>query len=101
MSSINPTQILHAYRSLLRNGLHAVQYSKPSRYILRDTLNDAFRSTPESDFDLAKIANTVKFLETAALTNGTEHKVVKNLMRVRYWQRKLQPPSYLQYLPRC
>jgi hypothetical protein len=80
-------EIVRAYRTLYRSGLHAVQYSKPSRYTLRDTLRRTFREGDAADFNVQQITNTVKFLDNAARSKGTEHKVVKNLLFARWWQR--------------
>ena len=83
----NKPQIILAYRTLYRSALHAVQYSKPARYIVRDTLNNAFRNSHPSEFDAKKIGNTVLFLENAARSKGLEHRILKNLVHVRWWQR--------------
>ena len=80
--------VIHAYRSLYRAGLHAVKYSKPGRYILKETLELAFRKTPADQFHPLRIGNTLLFLENAARTTGVEHKVLKNLLHVRWWQRQ-------------
>lgn len=79
--------IILAYRSLYRSALHAVQYSKPARYILRTTLRNAFREGTRADFNPKKIGNTILFLENAAKVKGLEHRILKNLMHVRWWER--------------
>ena len=81
--------IISAYRNLYRSGLHAVQYSKPARYIIRNTLNNAFRKSSVSEFETVKVANTKLFLDNAAKSTGLEHKVIKNLLYVRWWEREL------------
>ena len=81
------TQIVLAYRTLYRSALHAVQYSKPARYIVRDILGTAFRNSHPSEFNANEIRNTILFLENAARFKGLEHRVLKNLMHVRWWQR--------------
>ena len=81
--------IISAYRDLYRSGLHAVQYSKPSRYVLKKTLDDAFREGSVSEFDALRIANTKLFLDNAAKSTGQEHKVVKNLLHVRWYEREV------------
>jgi hypothetical protein len=78
-------EILHAYRRLLRSGLRAVQFSKPARYLLRDQLREAFRDQ-EAKFNPEGIRRTVWFLNAAAQERGLEHKIVKNLLRVK-WER--------------
>jgi len=79
-------EIIHAYRHLYRQGLRAVQFSRPARYVLRDRLRLAFRKTPAASFDSKKIANTVEFLHYATVENGLEHKIVKNLLQVWHVQ---------------
>lgn len=78
------TEILHAYRHLLRNSLRAIQFSKPARYTLRDRLRLAFHKGNAADFDARKVENTLEFLRYAAAENGLEHKIVKNLLFV-WW----------------
>ena len=80
------TTILHAYRALLRSGLIAVQYSTPARYAIRDKLRASFRSRPASSFDKSRIDNTIEFLLAAGNRVGIEHKIVRNLCLVHYWQ---------------
>ncbi|KAJ5151814.1 hypothetical protein N7492_010109 [Penicillium capsulatum] len=77
---------LQAYRHLYRQGLKAIRYSTPGRHVLRSTLRMAFRSSQAQDFDQARIANTLRFLERATDVAGLEHKIVKNLLLTRYWQ---------------
>ncbi|KAL1975654.1 hypothetical protein VTN31DRAFT_4046 [Thermomyces dupontii] len=82
-----PQTIPHAYRHLYRKGLQAIRYAKPQRYVLRDVIRSAFRSSPASDFDPDKVARTLQFLQHAADCTGFEHRIVKNLLMVRYWER--------------
>jgi hypothetical protein len=79
--------IIHAYRSLYRTALHAVRYSRPARYVIRDRLRRAFRDSEPSDFEPKRIANTILFLEAAAQDRGLEHRVVKNLCKIWYHER--------------
>lgn len=85
---IHRREIIRAYRSLYRAGLHAVQYSRPARYVLKATLEDAFRSTPADKFHARRIGNTILFLENAAKARGMEHRILKNLIHVRWWERE-------------
>ena len=78
--------IVHAYRHLYRQGLKVIRYSTPARFALRSTLRNAFRSSSGEDFDPVRIANTLHFLETATETAGLEHKIVRNLLFVRWWE---------------
>ena len=87
MSTSN-ANLIPAYRNLYRHGLQTLQYSKPARYALRDILREAFRKSPASDFDAKRIGNTILFLQNAAKSKGMEHKIVKNLIFVRWSQRK-------------
>ena len=88
--------IVSAYRTLYRTGLHAVQYAKPQRYVLKKILEGAFRKSPASDFDRLRIGNTVLFLENASRARGLEHKILKNLMHVRWWEQQMET-RYLGY----
>ncbi|KAJ5549762.1 hypothetical protein N7535_002296 [Penicillium sp. DV-2018c] len=78
--------VVHAYRHLYRQGLKAIQYSTPGRYILLKSLRESYRSSPSEEFDPAKIVNTIRFLDRATEVAGMEHKILKNLLLVRYWQ---------------
>lgn len=82
--SVSQQQLVLAYRRLYRNGLHAVQYAKPARYTLKQILDQAFRNGTIEDFDATKIGNTILFLQNAAKETGLEHKVLKNLLHVRW-----------------
>ncbi|KAF2188198.1 DUF1763-domain-containing protein [Zopfia rhizophila CBS 207.26] len=78
--------ILHAYRHLYRQGLRAVQFSKPARYTLRDRLRLAFRKGNATDFNQQKIDNTIEFFRYATIENGLEHKILKNILLVWWHQ---------------
>jgi len=80
-------QILHAYRALLRAGLRAVQHATPGRYIVRSTLSEAFRDR-KAIFSYKTCMRTLDFLNSAAKRTGLEHKIVKNLVHVKWWQRE-------------
>ncbi|KAE9969741.1 hypothetical protein EG328_011542 [Venturia inaequalis] len=79
-------EILHAYRHLLRTSLHAVQYATPARHVILSRLRLSFRSSTLSSFEPIRIANTLQFLRNAGETTGIEHKVLKNLLHVWYWE---------------
>lgn len=81
-------EIVHAYRHLYRQGLRAVQFSKPARFTLRDRIRLAFRRGLAADYDAHKIKNTLEFLEYATRENGLEHKIVKNLLHVWWSEEK-------------
>ncbi|KAM0155516.1 hypothetical protein ACHAPG_005864 [Botrytis cinerea] len=82
---MSPTQkdYIYAYRGLYRALLHAVQYAKPARYMGRNMLRDEFRKGNPKTFDQRRINNTITFLNLAAKETGLEHKLVKNLLRVK------------------
>jgi hypothetical protein len=80
------SQLLAAYRALYRESLRAVQYSAPSRFILRDKLRNSFRKEPLHNFDQSRIDRTLEFMRGAALENGIEHKILRNLLHVGYWE---------------
>jgi hypothetical protein len=82
--------VIHAYRHLYRKGLQAVRYAFPQRHVLRSSLRSSFRSGSRSDFDPNKITRTLEFLERASESTALEHKILKNLMLVRFWE---QPQS--------
>ena len=79
-------EIVLAYRHLYRAMLQAVRYSTPSRQIFLQTLRTSFRSGSPAEFNAQKIQNTVQFLQRAAESSGIEHRIMKNLAMVRYWQ---------------
>jgi hypothetical protein len=80
------SEIIHAYRHLLRAGLRAVQFSMPARFVVRDQLREGFRER-DATFNRERIRRTIWFLKAAAQERGLEHKILKNLVRV-YWERK-------------
>ncbi|ETN45672.1 uncharacterized protein HMPREF1541_09505, partial [Cyphellophora europaea CBS 101466] len=77
-------EIVSAYRSLYKRGLRAIRYSRPARYNLRDILRRSFREEPSSSFDPERLTNTLRFLQRADVDNGMEHKIIKNLLFIRY-----------------
>ncbi|KAJ4416832.1 hypothetical protein N0V85_002114 [Neurospora sp. IMI 360204] len=84
-------ELVHAYRHLLRWSLRAVQFSKPARFVVRDTLRAAFRDE-NGTFEPSRVKSTLWFLESAATYVGVEHKIIKNLVHVRYIQEKAIGP---------
>lgn len=78
-------EVVHAYRHLYQHGLRAANYSSPSRYVVRDHLREAFRNQ-KLPFEPKRIANTLRFLDAAAKSSGTEHKTFKNICYV-WWSR--------------
>ena len=79
-------EVILAYRQLYRQSLRAVQFAKPARYTLRDRLRLAFRKGDPTQFSSHKIANTLAFLAFAQRENGMEHKILKNLLHVWWYQ---------------
>ena len=78
-------QIVTAYRHLYRRLLQAVQYASPARHVARDQLRTAFRE-PGAAYDGEGVKRTIWFLEAAARERGLEHRILKNLIRVRLAQ---------------
>ncbi|KAJ9498032.1 hypothetical protein H2202_006635 [Exophiala xenobiotica] len=83
---MSTSEVLRAYRHLYRTGLRAIHYSYPARLELRDILGDCFRSQPSATFSARRIENTLRFLEKAGEYNGTEHKILKNLLFIKHWK---------------
>jgi hypothetical protein len=78
--------ILRSYRHLYRNALRATHHSSPAKYVIKATLRTAFRDEPIENFDIRRIKNTEAFLRRAEQDTGMEHRILKNLLHVRYWQ---------------
>lgn len=95
-------EITHAYRRLYRGLLHAVAYAKPARFIVRDHLRAAFREQPTTkttttttrpgaeggspvaaQWNPEQIKRTIWFCEAAAKERGLEHRILKNLVKVK------------------
>lgn len=86
LSTMTEVAIRHAYRNLYRQSLRAVHYSKPARYLIRDTLRKSFRTEPLENFRPLRIARTLQFLQTAEREAGIEHQILKNILSTRKWQ---------------
>ncbi|KAK0705280.1 hypothetical protein B0H67DRAFT_377761 [Lasiosphaeris hirsuta] len=86
---VTAQEIVAAYRHLYRHSLRAVQFSKPSRFVIRDQLRAAFRDPKASaaTFDRERVRRTIWFLKAATQEAGLESRILKNLVRVR-WQRE-------------
>lgn len=93
----NTATLRHAYRALLKASLAAVQYTVPERYVVRDKLRTAFRFTPASHYSPRRIHNTLDFLWTAAEKRGLEHKIVKNLCVVHYYQMAFRKKRFVPF----
>lgn len=92
---MSTTDVLHAYRQLYRTGLRTVRYARPARFEIRDILRESFRLQPREAFNARRIDNTLRFLETAGTHNGTEHKILKNLLHLKFWRmRGADKPLY-------
>ncbi|ORY64390.1 uncharacterized protein BCR38DRAFT_485548 [Pseudomassariella vexata] len=87
------SQTIHAYRHLYRGLLHAVQFSKPARYVARDQLRKAFREK-NAVLDPRGVGRTLRFLDAAAKARGLEHAVLKNLLTVAFWRYYHRRPSW-------
>lgn len=84
--SLGGTQITSAYRRLLRTSLHSVRFATPARHLIRTILRDSFRNSPEAAFNSRRVERTIKFLEQAGEHNGFQHKILKNILHVRWWR---------------
>lgn len=80
-------EIVQSYRRLYRHGLQAVQYSSPARHTLKDRLEQAYRNGSAEDFNAQKIETTIEFLSNAAKERGIANRIVKNLLRVWWWEK--------------
>ncbi len=78
--------VIHAYRHLYRNALRATHRSSPAKHVIRETIRTAFRVEPAFTFSLQRVKNTEDFLKRAENDTGMEHRILKNLLHVRYWQ---------------
>lgn len=85
-SKMAPEQVIHAYRHLYRAALKAVCYSQPASTVARNQLRSAFRAGDATSFNQRAVRRTIWFLNNAAKVTGTEHRVVKNLLMVKYWR---------------
>ncbi|KAK4202581.1 hypothetical protein QBC40DRAFT_294646 [Triangularia verruculosa] len=84
------TELLTSYRHLYRAALQAVQYSKPSRYVVRDQLRLAFRDAKNlAEYHPEKIRRTIWFFHAASQSRGLEHRICKTLVRM-HWERARQ-----------
>lgn len=92
------TEILHAYRQLLRHGLRAVQFSLPARFVIQSQLRRAFRPKKgeTKTFDAEAVRRTIWFLKAAAAERGLEHKIVKNLVKVAWAREREGEASWKQ-----
>lgn len=79
-------KVIHAYRHLYRGLLHAVQFSKPARFIARDQIRAAFRERG-AKLNPRSAARTLRFLEAAAASRDLEHNILKNLLLTSYYRR--------------
>lgn len=92
------TEILHAYRHLLRHGLRAVQFSVPARFVIQSQLRKAFRPKEgeTKTFDPEAVRRTIWFLKAATAERGLEHKIVKNLVRIAWIRGDTRGTSWRQ-----
>ncbi|KAL2840841.1 hypothetical protein BJX68DRAFT_183162 [Aspergillus pseudodeflectus] len=86
MASQSPSRqaVIHAYRQLYRQSLKAINYSTPARHLVLQTMRQSFRS-PTQAFDPRRISNTLDFLRNATEVRGLEHRILRNLLLVKYW----------------
>ena len=87
---MSSAEIVQAYRRLYRVALQSVLYASPARYAVRDAIRTGFRLKPASAYNTRRIDNTEDFLKRAASYTGIEHKIIKHLVHVRFWQNHVQ-----------
>lgn len=80
-------EVARAYRQLYKHALRAVRYSTPGRHTIREQLRQCFRQNDASKFNRAKIDNTLEFLKAAGKEAGLEHRVLRTLLMMWFWQR--------------
>ena len=84
--TVDKCEIVRSYRNLYRHALRAIQYSSPARYTLKNHLQFAYRSNGVEAFSSTRIDNTLLFLRHAAEARGLEHRMLKSLLHVWWWQ---------------
>ncbi|KAI0025655.1 DUF1763-domain-containing protein [Xylariomycetidae sp. FL0641] len=78
-------EIIHAYRSLYRNALNAVKFSKKARFIVRDQLRTAFREKG-AQYNRRGVIRTNLFFLAAERQAGLEHRILKSLISTEYFR---------------
>lgn len=74
-----------AYRNMLRRSYKAVAYAQPAKTTVRNLLRASFRD-PNGTLDPKLLNRMGWFLHNAAKENGLEHRIVKNLLLVKFWK---------------
>ena len=85
---MSTAEVVQAYRTLSKLCQRAVRNAKPSRWQIRNLLRESFRSEPRASFCARRIDNTASFLKRARQSNGYEHKIMKNILYIRYWRER-------------
>ena len=86
--SMSTSEIVQAYRTLSKLSERAVRKANPSRWQVRDLLREAFSSEARTSFCARRVDNTASFLKRARQSNGYEHKIIKNILYIRYWRKR-------------
>lgn len=92
--------IVSSYRQLYTHALRATQYSSPARQVIRNRLRHQYRTGSPADYDARRIENTLELLRGAAAARGLEHKLVKQIVHVWWWEehnRKMLPTYVLPF----
>lgn len=101
-------EIIHAYRHLYRAAIAAVRNSSPAKHQVRSILRSSFRLPSEpnplnnvitraslfpqtsfealNSFSTIRIQNTLTFLSQAKDYAGLEHKILRNILHMRWWR---------------
>ncbi len=98
MAAPSKEAIVLSYRRLYRHGLRAVQYSNPARQTLRTRLQQKYRTGHAADYNEQAIENTIEFLRGAANVKGLEHRIVKRVIFVWWWE-TMNARNVQQYVP--
>jgi hypothetical protein len=81
---MSTVEVRTAYRRLFKASLDAIRHSSPAKYVVRDILRRSFREDPQEAFEPTRIDNTLTFLERASKYRGREHKILRNILKVRF-----------------
>lgn len=88
MSALPKSQLTRFYRSLYRNGLKAVNYRAPQKYVFAAELRKRFELTHPTSVSESALENTTRFFHNAAHYTGMEARIVTNLVHTAFSQSK-------------
>lgn len=76
-------EVLKAYKSLIKYGLRAVNYSQPQSSVFLKIVRNRFREN-DSPTDFTPINNTVEFIHHANNYGGMENRILNQILHVEY-----------------